>query len=103
MVESAGVTLCDPLGCTAPTPSMLTSVALLVCQVKVVDPPLSTVFGLAESEAVGAAGGGGGGGGGGATFFLQAPSVMIAIRANTNIIHLTFRCFTLLLRTLGAR
>ena len=51
---------------------MLTSVALLVCQVKVVDPPLSTVLGLAESEAVGAAGGGGGGGGGGATFFLQA-------------------------------
>ena len=67
------------------------------------EPPLSTVLGLAESEAVGAAGGGGGGGGGGATFFLQAPSVMIAIKANTNIIHLTFRCFTLLLRTLGAR
>jgi hypothetical protein len=75
---------------------------LLVCQVKVVEPPLSTVLGLAESEAVGAAGGGGGGGGGGATFFLQAPRVMIAMRANTNIIHLTFRCFTLLLRALGA-
>src|SRR5271166_2387417 len=73
---------------------MLTSVALLVCQVRVVDPPLSTVLGLAESEAVGAAGGGGGGGGGGATFFLHAPRVMIAIRANTNIIHLTFRGFT---------
>jgi hypothetical protein len=47
--------------------------------------------------------GGGGGGGGGATFFLQAPSVMIVIRTNANIIHLRFRCFTLLLRTLGAQ
>ena len=95
MVESAGVTLCDPLGWTAPTPSMLTSVALLVCQVKVVDCPFSTVLGLAVSEAVGAAGGGGGGGGGGATFFLQAPSIMMAPSTNTNIIHLSFRCFTL--------
>jgi hypothetical protein len=70
---------------------MLTSVALLVCQVKVVEPPLSIVLGLADNEAVGVAGGGGGGGGGGATFFLQAPSVMIAISTNANIIHLIFR------------
>jgi hypothetical protein len=61
------------------------------------------VLGLADNEAVGAAGGGGGGGGGGATFFLQAPSVMIAINTNANIIHLMFRCFTLVLRNLGAR
>ena len=53
VVESVGVTLSDPLGCTA-TPSMLTSVALLVCQVNVVDPPLLIVPGLTESEAVGA-------------------------------------------------
>jgi hypothetical protein len=53
VVESAGVTLSDPLGCTA-TPSMLTSVALLVCQVNVVDSPLLIVPGLTESEAVGA-------------------------------------------------
>ena len=58
MVESAGVTLCDPLGCTAPRPPMLTSVALVVCQVKVVDPPGTIVLGSAEIEAVGAAGGG---------------------------------------------
>src|SRR5438309_10189858 len=73
---------------------MLASVALLVCQVRVVDWPFSTVFGLAVSEAVGAAGGGGGGGGGGATFFLQAPSVMIAPSANTTMIHFILPCFT---------
>ena len=79
MVESAGVTDCDPLADDrANARSMLTSVALVVCQVSVVDWPFSTVLGLAVSEAVGAAGGGGGGGGGGATFFLQAPSIMTA-------------------------
>src|SRR5882724_9233850 len=98
----AGVTLCDPFGCTAPIPSMLASVALLVCQVRVVDWPFSTVFGLAVSEAVGAAGGGGGGGGGGATFFLQAPSIMMAPKANTSIVNLSRRCITLVLRALRA-
>jgi len=73
---------------------MLTSVALLVSQVSVVDWPLSIVLGLAVSDAVGAAGGGGGGGGGGATFFLQAPSIMMAPNANINIIHFSFGCFT---------
>src|ERR1700730_13327921 len=68
---------------------MLASVALLVCQVRVVDWPFSTVLGFAVSEAVGAADGGGGGGGGGATFFLMAPN------ANTSIIHLIFCCVTL--------
>jgi hypothetical protein len=53
VAEPAGVTLSDPLSCTA-TPSMLASVALLVCQVNVVDSPLLIVPGLTESEAVGA-------------------------------------------------
>ena len=40
VVESDGVTDCDPLACTAPTPSMLTSVAFVVCQLSVVACPL---------------------------------------------------------------
>jgi hypothetical protein len=71
------------------------SVALVVSQVRVVGWPFSTVLGFAVSEAVGAAGGGGGGGGGGATFFLQAPSVMMALSANTTMIHFILPCFTL--------
>src|SRR3989454_11759146 len=74
-------------------PSMLTSVVLLVSQVRVVDWPFSMVLGLAVSEAVGAAGGGGGGGGGGATFFLQAPNVMMALNANTSMIQFNLFCF----------
>src|SRR5258705_13209461 len=74
-------------------PSMLTSVAFMVSHVRVVDPPLSTVFGLALSDAVGFAAGGGGGGGGGATFFLQAPNVMMALKANTSMIHCNLLCF----------
>jgi hypothetical protein len=58
--------------------SMLTSVAFVVCHDSVVDWPALMVFGLAESEAVGAVASGGGGGGGGATFFAHAPR-------NTNI------------------
>src|SRR5438309_4113657 len=73
---------------------MLASVALLVCQVRVVDWPFSTVFGLAVSDAVGPAGAGGGGGGGGATFFLQAPSIITAASANTSAIHFVLPCFT---------
>src|SRR2546427_11557886 len=73
---------------------MLTSVALLVSQVSVVDWPLSIVLGLAVSDAVGAAGGGGGGGGGGATFFFQGASIMVAPNADINIVHLSFWCFT---------
>jgi len=93
-VDWAGLIDCEPLGCTAPTVSILVSVALVVSQVSVVDWPLSIVLGFAVSEAVGAAGGGGGGGGGGAGFFLQAPSIMIAPNANTNVTHFSFRCFT---------
>src|SRR5258708_12906265 len=74
-------------------PSMLMSVAFVVCHVSVVAPPLSTVFGLALSEAVGVAAGGGGGGGGGATFFLQAPNVMMALKANTSMIQFKLFCF----------
>jgi hypothetical protein len=67
---------------------MLTSVAFVVCQVRVVDCPLSIVFGLADSVAVGAVGAGGGGGGGGATFLWHAPRNMIAVSANTRVAHL---------------
>jgi hypothetical protein len=72
---------------------MLTSVAFVVCQVSVVEPPLSTVSGLAESVAVGAGGGGGGGGGGGAAFLCQAPSSMIALNAKTWAKDLKVDCF----------
>src|SRR5690242_12364269 len=75
-------------------PSMLTSVAFVVCHVSVVDIPLSTLFGFAEIEAVGEGGGGGGGGGGGAAFFLQAPNVIMAPRMNTRVIHFIFGYFT---------
>src|SRR5580704_12186927 len=75
-------------------PSMETSVALVVCQVNVVESPLLMELGLAESDAVGAAGGGGGGGGGGATFFLQAPSIMMPPSANMSMIHFNRFCFT---------
>src|SRR5436305_12677173 len=69
------------------------SVAFVVSQVRVVGWPLSTVLGFAVSEAVGAAAGGGGGGGGGATFFLQAPNVMMALKANTSMIQFNLFCF----------
>jgi len=75
-------------------PSMLTSVALVVCQVSVVDSPLLMVFGLADNEADGAGDDGGGGGGGGAAFFLQAPNNMTAPNINTSVVHCSLRCFT---------
>src|SRR5215475_4718667 len=76
-------------------PSMLTSVAIVVCHVSVVDMPLSMEFGLADSDAVGAGGGGGGGGGGGAFFFPpQAPHIMTAPRMNTRVIHFVCGRFT---------
>src|SRR6516164_6802538 len=75
-------------------PAMLTSVAFVVCQVSVVDIPLSMEFGFADSDAVGAGGAGGGGGGGGATFFLQAPNIIIVPRIKTRVLHLNFECFT---------
>jgi hypothetical protein len=81
-------------------PSMLTSVAFVVCHVRVVDWPLSTVFGSAESDAVGAFGAGGGGGGGGATFFAHAPRNIIVPSANSsapdfvNVLFVVIACFT---------
>src|SRR5580704_6449569 len=76
-------------------PSMETSVALVVCQVNVVESPLLMELGLAESDAVGAGGGGGGGGGGGAAFFLQAPNTKRALSPRTSKYHF-IDCFTLL-------
>src|SRR5271157_2860115 len=80
---------------------MLTLVALVVCQVKVVDWPGSRVFGFADSEAVGAVSEGGGGGGGGAAFLAHAPRNRIAPRANISVLHLAIvgvftliACFT---------
>src|SRR5579872_5662350 len=75
-------------------PSFFTFWALLVCQFKVVGCPLWTVFGSAESDAVGAAGGGGGGGGGGGVFLWQAPRNRMAPNASTSVIHFSCRCFT---------
>lgn len=83
MVESVGLTDCDPLACTAPMPSIETSVAFEVCQLSVADCPAWIVSGLTEIEAVGDGGGGGGGGGGGAAFFLHAPNIRTAHNAIT--------------------
>ena len=78
-------------------PSMLTSVALVVCHVSVTAWPDCTVSGLALKDAVGAAGGGGGGGGGGAAFLWQALNNIMAPNANVSEIPFKFSCFTLLL------
>ena len=92
-MDSVGVTCWVAFGCTAPIPSMLTSVALVVCQVSVDDCPLSIVSGFAVNVAVGCAGGGGGGGGGGGCFLWHAPRNRIAPNADTRAIHLIFDCF----------
>jgi hypothetical protein len=81
VVDWVGDTVCEPLAGTAPTPSIETSVALVVCQFSEADPPTRMSVGSTEIEAVGAGGGGGRGGGAGATFFLQAPNIMMAPRA----------------------
>ena len=95
MVESAGVTCREPLVSTAPMPSMLTSVAFVVCQVRVVDWPGLIVFGLADSDAVGAVGVGGGGGGGGAAFFAHAPRNRMVASVNARVAHLVVVVVTL--------
>jgi hypothetical protein len=98
VVDSTGVTWREPLVSTAPIPSILTSVALVVCHVSVVGWPGSSVFGFADSEAVGAVSEGGGGGGGGAAFFAHAPRNVIVPSANTRVLHLVnvivVSCFT---------
>src|SRR5579862_7506555 len=60
------------------------------------------VFGLAESEAVGAGGAGGGGGGGGAVFFAHAPRNIIVPSATTSKLHFLIWCFTYLLQNFCA-
>ena len=72
---------------TAPMPSMLTSVAPVVCQVRVVDSPALMVLGFAASEAVGGCAVGGAGGGGGGNFFAHAPRNMIVASANRSRLH----------------
>jgi hypothetical protein len=76
---------------------MLMSVAFVVCQVNVTGWPLSTVSGLAVSDAVGCGGGGGGGGGGGAAFLWHAPSSIIALNAKTRAKYLKVDCFNFFL------
>src|ERR1700688_3880719 len=87
-MESVGVTWRVPLWSTGPMPSMVTSVAPVVCQVSVVGWPGSTVLGFAESEAVGAKASGGGGGGGGAAFLAHAPRNISVPSAITNAAYL---------------
>src|SRR5213594_3879225 len=102
VVESSGVTAFEPLVSTGPMPSILTSVALVVCQVRVVDCPFCTESGFAEREAVGAGGAGGGGGGGGAAFFLHALTIRIALNTSSRVSHRFIGCFTSFLQILCA-
>src|SRR6202007_2874339 len=73
VVESAGVTVVEPCGVTAPTSGLMEAlVASVVVQVSLADSPLLMVVRSAEMLTVGlaAAGGGAGGGVGGAGGFL---------------------------------
>src|SRR5579884_2399999 len=75
---------------------MVTSVAFCVCQVSVAACPCCTVFGFAESAAVGANGGGGGGGGAGRTVFPPQPDN--ATTSNSKMVrtdHFIELCFTM--------
>src|SRR5208283_1767877 len=94
VVEVAGETWREPLVSTGPMPSMLTSVAPVVCHVRVVDSPALIVLGFAASEAVGACAVGGAGGGGGGNFFAHALRNMIVPSANTRRLHILIWCFT---------
>src|SRR5580704_4303077 len=76
-------------------PSIDTSVALPVCQVRDADCPAEMLVGFTEIEAVGAGDAGGGGGGGGAAFFLHAPSARKPPSATTRNNFLMLACFTL--------
>ena len=95
-MESVGVTCCEPLAWTAPMPSMDMSVALVVCQERVVDWPRWMLFGFAVSDAVGCGAGGGAGGGGGG-FFLQPASTIKIANAATIVSHFILLCFTSIL------
>src|SRR5208283_1597376 len=84
----------EPLVSTGPMPSMLTSLAPVVCQVRVVDSPALMVLGFAASDAVGGCAVGGAGGGGGGSFFAHAPRNMIVPSANRRRLHIFIWCFT---------
>ena len=71
-MDSVGITFLEPLGSTLPMPSMVTSVAKSVVQVRVEACPAMMVLGFAVSVAVGAGAGGGGGGGGRGRLLLAA-------------------------------
>jgi hypothetical protein len=85
-VEASGETEREPSASTAPIPSMLICVALLVRQVRMVDWPFTMALGFAASEAVGAGGGGVAAGGGGGTSFLQ-PASRTAAKVRVNRLH----------------
>src|SRR3954453_835024 len=72
---------------------MVTSPALVVCQVSVVGWPAATVFGFAVRVAVGAGGGGGGGAAGGAGGFLFEHALPTIIIASTTPIMAHFMQF----------
>src|ERR1700733_413431 len=72
MVDVPGATEREPEAGKVPNPAIVTSVALVVCQVRVVDWPCSIVLGFAARVAVGVTGAGGGAAGVAfATFFAQ--------------------------------
>jgi hypothetical protein len=82
VVDSDGVTRVEPLESTLPIPSMVTSLAKSVFQVRVEAPPAAMVLGFAVNIAVGAGGlAAGGGGGGGGCFFLQPAARRISASA----------------------
>jgi hypothetical protein len=79
LVEVVGLTVCVPELGTFPIPSIETSLASVVCQVRATPSPELTEVGEAVIDAVGAGAvtAGGGGGGAGAVFLLQ-PAESIA-------------------------
>ena len=72
---------------------METSAAFEACHERDAVSPDVMLFGDTDIKAVGA-GGAGGGGGAGATFFLHAPSIMIAVRVTT-VANCFIACFTI--------
>ena len=88
-MDSPGATVREPEAERVPSPAMEISLALAVCQERVLDCPGRTTAGLAARVAVGACGAGAGGGGGTTlAVFLAHPAdrarmaVKAAMRAN---------------------
>src|SRR5262249_61103631 len=75
--DVTGVTEREPDDGSTPSPSMVMSVALVVCHVNTVDCPCWILSGVADRVAVGAGGGGGGGTGWGslAVFLLLQSAI----------------------------